>query len=81
MLSKMKKATKVGSRIAEVPMAHLCSRAMGSGESNVRRGPSRMIGLRPSSRCREHLLYKPVIATYIWVLSNRKAESRKGKVQ
>ena len=82
MLSKMKKATKVGSRIAEVHNgSSLFTGDAGSGESKVRRWVIENDWLEAIIALPLNIFYNTGIATYIWVLSNRKAESRKGKVQ
>jgi type I restriction enzyme M protein len=82
MLSKMKKATKVGSRIAEVHNgSSLFTGDAGSGESNVRRWVIENDWLEAIIALPLNIFYNTGIATYIWVLSNRKASSRKGKVQ
>ena len=78
MLSKMKKATKVGSRIAEVHNgSSLFTGDAGSGESNVRRWVIENDWLEAIIALPLNIFYNTGIATYIWVLSNRKAESRK----
>ena len=82
MLSKMKKATKVGSRIAEVHNgSSLFTGDAGSGESNVRRWIIENDWLEAIIALPLNIFYNTGIATYIWVLSNRKAPSRKGKIQ
>ena len=82
MLSKMKKATKVGSRIAEVHNgSSLFTGDAGSGESNVRRWVIENDWLEAIIALPLNIFYNTGIATYIWVLGNRKAPSRKGKVQ
>lgn len=82
MLSKMKKATKVGSRIAEVHNgSSLFTGDAGSGESNVRRWVIENDWLEAIIALPLNIFYNTGIATYIWVLSNRKAPSRKSKVQ
>ena len=82
MLSKMKKGTKVGSRIAEVHNgSSLFTGDAGSGESNVRRWVIENDWLEAIIALPSNIFYNTGIATYIWVLSNRKAPSRKGKVQ
>jgi type I restriction enzyme M protein len=82
MLSKMKKATKVGSRIAEVHNgSSLFTGDAGSGESNVRRWVIENDWLEAIIALPLNIFYNTGIATYIWVLSNRKAPYRKGKVQ
>ncbi|MDX9859275.1 MAG: class I SAM-dependent DNA methyltransferase [Rhodospirillales bacterium] len=82
MLSKMKKASPLGSRIAEVHNgSSLFTGDAGSGESNVRRWIIENDWLEAIIALPLNIFYNTGIATYIWVLSNRKAESRKGKVQ
>lgn len=82
MLNKMKKASPLGSRIAEVHNgSSLFTGDAGSGESNVRRWVIENDWLEAIIALPLNIFYNTGIATYIWVLSNRKAENRKGKVQ
>ncbi|MBK8582532.1 MAG: SAM-dependent DNA methyltransferase [Flavobacteriales bacterium] len=82
MLSKMKKGTKLGSRIAEVHNgSSLFTGDAGQGESNIRRWIIENDWLDAIVALPLNIFYNTGIATYIWVLSNRKAEHRKGKVQ
>ena len=82
MLSKMKQASALGSRIAEVHNgSSLFTGDAGSGESNVRRWIIENDWLEAIIALPLNIFYNTGIATYIWVLSNRKAENRKGKVQ
>ena len=82
MLSKMKKDSKVGSRIAEVHNGSaLFTGDAGSGESNVRRWVIENDWLEAIIALPLNIFYNTGIATYIWVLSNRKSPERKGKVQ
>ena len=82
MLSKMKKASPLGSRIAEVHNgSSLFTGEAGAGESNVRRWVIENDWLEAIIALPLALFYNTGIATYIWVLSNRKAPCRKGKVQ
>lgn len=82
MLSKMKKASPLGSRIAEVHNgSSLFTGDAGSGESNVRRWIIENDWLEAIIALPLNIFYNTGIATYIWLLSNRKAEYRKGKVQ
>lgn len=82
MLSKMKKASPLGSRIAEVHNgSSLFTGDAGSGESNIRRWIIENDWLEAIIALPLNIFYNTGIATYIWVLSNRKADSRKGKVQ
>ena len=53
----------------------------GSGESNVRRWVIENDWLEVIIALPLNIFYNTGIATYIWVLSNRKSEVRRGKVQ
>lgn len=53
----------------------------GSGESNIRRWILENDWLEAIVALPEQLFYNTGIATYIWILSNRKSKERKGKVQ
>jgi len=82
MLSKMKHSTKLGSRIAEVHNgSSLFTGDAGQGESNIRRWIIENDWLEAIVALPLNMFYNTGIATYIWVLSNRKPEHRKGKVQ
>ena len=82
MLSKMKQDTPLGSRIAEVHNgSSLFTGDAGQGESNIRRWIIENDWLEAIVALPLNMFYNTGIATYIWVLSNRKAEHRKGKVQ
>ena len=82
MLSKMKQGTKLGSRIAEVHNgSSLFTGAAGQGESNIRRWIIENDWLEAIVALPLNMFYNTGIATYIWVLSNRKPEHRQGKVQ
>ena len=82
LLSKMKRNTKLGSRIAEVHNgSSLFTGDAGQGESNIRRWIIENDWLEAIVALPLNMFYNTGIATYIWVLSNRKAEHRKGKVQ
>jgi type I restriction enzyme M protein len=82
MLSKMKPAGKLGSRIAEVHNgSSLFTGDAGQGESNIRRWIIENDWLEAIIALPLNMFYNTGIATYIWVLSNRKPEHRKGKVQ
>jgi len=52
----------------------------GSGESEIRRWVLENDWLEALVALPEQLFYNTGIATYVWVLSNRKAQERKGKV-
>ena len=82
MLSKMKHDTSLGSRIAEVHNgSSLFTGDAGQGESNVRRWIIENDWLEAIVALPLNMFYNTGIATYIWVLSNRKPAHRKGKVQ
>ena len=82
MLSKMKHGTKLGSRIAEVHNgSSLFTGDAGQGESNIRRWIIENDWLEAIVALPLNMFYNTGIATYIWVISNRKAAHRRGKVQ
>lgn len=82
LLSKMKKDTELGSRIAEVHNgSSLFTGDAGQGESNIRRRIIENDWLEAIIALPLNMFYNTGIATYIWVISNRKPEHRKGKVQ
>ena len=82
MLSKMKQGTPLGSRIAEVHNgSSLFTGDAGQGESNIRRWIIENDWLEAIVALPLNMFYNTGIATYIWVLSNRKPECRQGKVQ
>ena len=81
-LSKMKHNTRLGSRIAEVHNgSSLFTGDAGQGESNIRRWIIENDWLEAIIALPENMFYNTGIATYIWMLTNRKSEERKGKVQ
>jgi type I restriction enzyme M protein len=82
MLSKMKTGTKLGSRIAEVHNgSSLFTGDAGQGESNIRRWIIESDWLEAIVALPLNMFYNTGIATYVWVLTNRKPKSRRGKVQ
>ncbi len=84
MVGKMKPATSnsVGSRIASVHNgSSLFTGDAGGGESNIRRYIIEHDLLDAIIQLPNNLFYNTGITTYIWLLSNNKAEHRKGKVQ
>jgi type I restriction enzyme M protein len=82
LLSKMKHATMLGSRIAEVHNgSSLFTGDAGQGESNIRRWVIENDWLEAIVALPLNLFYNTGIATYVWVLSNRKPAHRQGKVQ
>lgn len=81
-LSKMKHDTPLGSRIAEVHNgSSLFTGDAGQGESNIRRWIIENDWLEAIIALPDNMFYNTGIATYIWVLTNRKSEHRRGKVQ
>ncbi len=82
MLSKMKHETRLGSRIAEVHNgSSLFTGDAGQGESNIRRWIIENDWLEAIVALPLNMFYNTGIATYIWVLTNRKPQHRRGKVQ
>ena len=82
MLSKMKTDTPLGSRIAEVHNgSSLFTGDAGQGESNIRRWIIENDWLEAIVALPLNMFYNTGIATYIWALTNRKPEHRKGYVQ
>ncbi len=84
MLSKMKWGddAPMGSRIAEVHNgSSLFTGDAGQGESNIRRWIIENDWLEAIVALPLNMFYNTGIATYIWVLSNRKPAHRQGKVQ
>ena len=82
MASKMNHKTPLGSRIAEVHNgSSLFTGDAGQGESNVRRWIIENDWLEAIVALPLNMFYNTGIATYIWVLTNRKPEHRQGKVQ
>ena len=81
-LSKMKENTPLGSRIAEVHNgSSLFTGDAGQGESNIRRWIIENDWLEAIVALPLNMFYNTGIATYVWVLTNRKPEHRRGKVQ
>lgn len=80
MISKMKKDAE--SRIAIIfNGSPLFTGDAGSGESNIRRWIIENDMLEIIVALPDQLFYNTGISTYIWVLTNRKSPSRKGKIQ
>jgi len=81
-LQKMKQRSALGSRIALVHNGSaLFTGDAGQGESNIRRWVLENDWLEAIIALPLNIFYNTGIATYVWVLTNRKAEQRKGKVQ
>src|SRR5712692_8853197 len=82
MASKMNAGSALGSRIAEVHNgSSLFTGDAGQGESNIRRWIIESDWLEAIIALPLNMFYNTGIATYIWVLTNRKPAQRKGKVQ
>ena len=81
-LCKMKQGTRLGSRIAEVHNgSSLFTGSAGQGESNIRRWIIENDWLEAIVALPLNMFYNTGIATYVWVLTNRKPARRRGKVQ
>ena len=81
-LSKMKQGTPHGSRIAEVHNgSSLFTGDAGQGESNIRRWIFENDWLEAIVALPLNMFYNTGIATYVWVLTNRKPTHRRGKMQ
>ncbi|MDD5372576.1 MAG: class I SAM-dependent DNA methyltransferase [Sulfurimonas sp.] len=84
MVGKMKPTSSngIGSRIASVHNgSSLFTGDAGGGESNIRRYIIENDLLDAIIQLPNNLFYNTGITTYIWLLSNNKADNRKGKVQ
>ncbi|MFA5748124.1 MAG: N-6 DNA methylase [Candidatus Absconditabacterales bacterium] len=82
MISKMKPTTDGGSKIALVfNGSPLFTGDAGSGESEIRRWVLENDRLDTIIGLPDQLFYNTGISTYIWILSNRKAPAKKGKVK
>ncbi len=82
MLSKMKRADQGGSRLAIVfNGSPLFTGGADSGESNIRRWIIENDWLEAIVALPDQMFYNTGISTYIWLVSNRKAPERRGKVQ
>ncbi|HFQ7767482.1 TPA: class I SAM-dependent DNA methyltransferase [Clostridioides difficile] len=80
-ISKMKE-TELGSRIVEVHNGSaLFTGDAGNGASNARRYMIEEDLIEVIIQLPDNMFYNTGITTYIWVLSNRKEERRKGKIQ
>jgi type I restriction enzyme M protein len=82
MASKMNHKSALGSRIAEVHNgSSLFTGDAGQGESNIRRWLIENDWVEAIVALPLNLFYNTGIATYIWVLSNKKPKARQGKLQ
>lgn len=81
-ISKMKRDTMLGSRIVEVHNgSSLFTGKAGQGPSNLRQYILEQDLLEAIVAVPEKMFYNTGISTYIWILTNKKEERRKGKVQ
>ena len=84
MVNKMKtlKQSPLGTRIASVHNGSaLFTGDAAGGESNIRRYIIENDMLEAIIQLPNNLFYNTGITTYIWIVSNNKAENRQGKVQ
>lgn len=82
MISKMKHNTKLGSRIASVHNGSaLFTGDAGSGESEIRKWMIESDWIECIVQLPNNMFYNTGISTYLWFLTNRKPEHRKGKIQ
>lgn len=81
-VSKMKKDTELGSRIVEVHNgSSIFTGDAGSGESNARRYLIENDLVEAIIALPDKMFYNTPLNTYIWVVSNKKEDRRKGKIQ
>lgn len=82
MASKMNHKSELGSRIVEVHNgSSLFTGDAGQGESNIRRWLIESDYVEAIVALPLNIFYNTGIATYIWVLTNRKPQHRKGFIQ
>ncbi|MGD1096973.1 MAG: N-6 DNA methylase, partial [Bryobacteraceae bacterium] len=82
MASKMNHNSPLGSRIAVVQSeSSLLTGSAGQGESNIRRWIIENDWLEAIIALPSNIFYNAGAGNYVWVLSNRKAPARRGKVQ
>ena len=82
LLSKMRPAVQGGSRIGIVLNGSpLFTGGAGSGESEIRRYVLENDLVEAIVALPTDMFYNTGISTYVWVLSNRKPDERKGRVQ
>ncbi|WP_445425824.1 type I restriction-modification system subunit M [Alishewanella sp. HL-SH06] len=82
LLSKLRDASEGGGRIGIILNGSpLFTGGAGSGESEIRRYILEADLLEAIVALPTDMFYNTGISTYVWVLSNKKASERKGKVQ
>lgn len=81
-ISKMKTSTDLGSRIVEVHNgSSLFTGKAGQGPSNLRRYIIEQDLLEAVVALPENMFYNTGIGTFLWILTNKKDELRKGTIQ
>ena len=81
-LSRMNDDSEIGTRIVEVHNgSSLFTGSAGGGESNLRKYIIENDLLEAIIAMPDHDFYNAGIGTFIWVVTNRKEERRRGKVQ
>lgn len=81
-VSKMKTDTALGGRIVEVHNgSSLFNGKAGSGASNLRRYIIEQDMLEAIVALPENMFYNTGIGTFLWLVTNRKAPERRGKIQ
>lgn len=81
-VSRMKEDTDFGTRIVEIHNgSSLFTGNAGGGESNLRRYIIENDMLEAIIALPENMFYNTGIGTFVWIVTNRKEERRKGKVQ
>lgn len=81
-ISKMKRNTELGSRIIEVHNSSSISNGnAGSGSSNLRRFIIENDLLEAIVALPENMFYNTGISTFLWVVTNKKEDRRKGHIQ
>lgn len=82
LISKLRKASEGGARIGIILNGSpLFTGGAGSGESEIRRYILEADLLETIVALPTDMFYNTGIATYVWILSNKKNAERKGKVQ
>lgn len=82
MISKMKEPKDGGTRLGIVfNGSPLFTGGAGSGESEIRRWIIENDWLEAIVALPDQLFYNTGISTYLWIVTNRKTRSRKGKIQ
>lgn len=82
LISKLRDSTEGGGRIGIILNGSpLFTGGAGSGESEIRRYILEADLLETIVALPTDMFYNTGIATYVWVLSNKKSDERKGKVQ